>query len=76
MMGRIYLERKQLPEAAAEWEKALAVPQPPLLRIMLAEVYGDLGKPQQGVLLLRQAIAAGESSPEIEALLRKLEGGR
>lgn len=80
MMGRIYLEKKQLPEAAAEWEKALAVPQPPLLRLMLAEVYRDLGKPQQGILLLRQAVAAGESSPQIEALLRSLEsaagGGR
>ena len=75
MMGRIYLQKKQLAEAAREWEKALVVPQPPLLRLMLAETYRDLGQRQQAVLLLRQAVTAGQSSPEIDALLKQLDAG-
>ena len=76
MMGRIYFERKQLVEAAREWEKALVVPQPPLLRLMLAETYRDLGQRAQAVLLLRQGVTAGQSSPEIEALLKQLDSVR
>jgi tetratricopeptide (TPR) repeat protein len=74
-LGRLYLEKKMLPEAKAEFEKVIAgVPDNLFAHRKLADIYRDLGESDRAITEYRMVLNLNPRDGEVKAALEILEG--
>lgn len=74
MLGKIYFQKDQFPEAQTEFEQVISInPENILAHKKLAQIYQKKGQPQEAMESCRKALAIDPSDKEAKGLIALLE---